>query len=150
MKQEAMYVLRKSIGAFDTLEAGYEAVKKKLKEKLETYPASLEDEALLARDQNRGMSLLSFAAQTGNKDWFHHILRRIRQKVRVRKFREGSLINVRHKLFLWACINNSFLLAYFQTPRLQARLRFNDTVRAAAVKLYGRLTGNVLVGSGAM
>eukprot|EP00903_Cladosiphon_okamuranus_P019883 g18275.t1 len=88
MKQEAMYVMRKSIREFKTAKEGRaaakeklkEELKEKLKEKLGSHPESLIDEALLARDQNRGMSLLSFAAQQGNEDWFLFLLERIRQK----------------------------------------------------------------------
>lgn len=80
MKQEAMYVLRESIRKRRTVDEGIAAVK----EKLDPFPESLLDEALLARDQNRGMSLLSFAAQSGNKEWFEEVLKRIRKKVRFR------------------------------------------------------------------
>ncbi|CAM9102556.1 unnamed protein product, partial [Hapterophycus canaliculatus] len=76
MKQEAMYILRSSIRAYRSVEQGYKAVKEKLK----SYPQSLLDEALLARDMNRGMSLLSCAAQAGNEVWFLHLLKRIRQR----------------------------------------------------------------------
>ncbi|CAM9784847.1 unnamed protein product, partial [Scytosiphon promiscuus] len=77
MKQEAMYVLRSIIrGNEKSVDEGYKAVN----EKLEPFPPSLMDEALLARDMNRGMSLLSCAAQAGNRDWFLHLLQRIRQK----------------------------------------------------------------------
>lgn len=94
MKQEAMYVLRKSIRAFETVEEGHAAVK----EKLDTYPKSLVGEALLARDQNRGMSLLSFAAQQGNEVWFLDLLRRIRQEVCLSQVRESSPRQSRHTL----------------------------------------------------
>eukprot|EP00752_Nemacystus_decipiens_P009021 g8052.t1 len=117
MKQEAMYVLRKAVREFDTVEAGYEAVKEKLDEKLETYPESLLDEALLAKDQNRGMSLLSFAAQQGNEDWFNHILRRIRQK-----FDVGLLVK---ELRAWD-INGAPIL--FQAASSRTKHECFDTV----------------------